>query len=51
MKEIPLKATARVKLIKKDADGNIIEVVENIVELTEEEAEALWHSQQQGCDS
>ena len=51
MKEIPLRATARVKLIKKDNKGNVIEVVENTVELTEEEAEALWHSQQQDCNS
>lgn len=51
MFNIPLKATARVKLIKKDADGNVIEVVENTVELTEEEVEALWLSQQQDCNS
>lgn len=51
MKEIPLRATARVKLIKKDDKGNVVEVVEKTVELTEEEADALWHSQQQELNS
>ena len=49
--DLQLQAVAHVKLTKLDDKGNIIEVVENTVELTEEEAEALWHSQQQDCNS
>lgn len=47
MDNVKLKATARVKITKQDADGNILGVEEHTVELTEEEAQALWHSQQQ----
>lgn len=47
MKEgLQLKATARVKLTKKDSDGNIIDITEREVNLTEEEAKRLWDSQQ-----
>lgn len=47
MEGMKLKATARVKLIKKDDKGNIIEVQEREIILTEKEAKELWHSQQQ----
>lgn len=42
-----LNATARVKLTKLDEDGNVIGVEERDINLTEEEALAIWHSQQQ----
>ena len=42
-----LKAVAKVKLTKLDECGNVIGIDEHTVELTEEEVEALWHSQQQ----
>lgn len=42
-----LRAMAHVKLTKKDEQGNIISVEERDVELTEKEAEEIWHSQQQ----
>lgn len=42
-----LTAKAHVKLTKLDESGNIIIVEERDVDLTKEEAEALWHSQQQ----
>lgn len=45
--DIKINATARVKLIKLDADGKEVEVKEQEINLTEEEAAALWHSQQQ----
>lgn len=48
MDSLKLKATAEVKLTKLDENGNIIEVGTHVVNLTEEEAAALWHSQQQG---
>lgn len=41
-----LTAKAHVKLTKLDESGNIISVEEREVNLTDEEAEALWHSQQ-----
>ena len=44
---LKLSAKATVKLTKLDEHGNIIEVCEQEVDLTREEAEALWHSQQQ----
>lgn len=44
---LSLKATARVKLTKLDANGNVVDINEHEVNLTKEEAEALWHSQQQ----
>lgn len=44
---LQLKATATVRLTKLDDVGNIIDTEEHIVDLTEEEANALWHSQQQ----
>ena len=42
-----IKATARVRLTKIDDAGKVIGVEEHNVELTPEEAETLWHSQQQ----
>ena len=42
-----LAAKAKVKLTKLDEAGNVIETYEHEVDLTREEAEALWHSQQQ----
>ena len=42
-----LTAKARVKLTKLDESGNVISVEERDVDLTEEEAHALWQSQQQ----
>ena len=44
---LQLRAKAKVKLSKYDEDGHLIGVEEHEVELTKEEAEALWHSQQQ----
>jgi hypothetical protein len=44
---LQIKATAVVKLTKLDECGNIIGVEKRTVELTTEEAEALWLSQQQ----
>ena len=41
-----IKATAKVKLTKLDANGCVIGVEERTVELTDEEATALWRSQQ-----
>lgn len=47
MDGLHLKATARVKLTKLDENGKVVDVVEQEVNLTEEEAKALWHSQPQ----
>lgn len=47
MDGIALRATAHVTLTKLDEHGNIVEVLENDVDLTDEEAQAIWHSQQQ----
>lgn len=47
MQELQVKATARVKLTKLDEAGNVIGVEEQVVQLTDEEAKALWRSQQQ----
>lgn len=45
MKEgLNLKATARVTLTKLDENGNVIGTEEHEVDLTKEEANALWHS-------
>lgn len=44
MEGLTLKATAAVLLTKYDEHGNVIEVVEHEVDLTKEEADALWHS-------
>lgn len=44
---LALKATAVVKLTKLGKNGEIVGFEEHTVELTREEAEALWHSQQQ----
>lgn len=44
---LSLTATARVKLTRLNENGEVIGVDEHTVELTKEEAEALWHSQQQ----
>lgn len=42
-----LTAQAKVKLTKLDEAGNVIEVEEHNVELTEQEVKQLWLSQQQ----
>ena len=47
MDGLNLRATAKVKITKQDENGNVIGIEEHEVELTREEAEALWHSQQQ----
>lgn len=47
MQELQIRATARVKITKRDEAGNIIGVEEQVVQLTDEEAKNLWHSQQQ----
>lgn len=47
MEGLSLKATARVTITKLDENGAIIGTEEHEVELTKEEAEALWRSQQQ----
>ena len=44
---VKLKATAKVKLTKLDENGKVLDVETSIVNLTEEEAAALWLSQQQ----
>ena len=44
---LAVKATARVRLTKLDDAGKVIGIEEHEVELTPEEAETLWHSQQQ----
>ena len=44
---VNLTAKARVKLTKLDEHGEVIGIEEHEVDLTREEAEALWHSQQQ----
>lgn len=47
MENIPLRATAHIKITKiNDSDDSVV-VEEHDVELTEEEARKLWHSQQQ----
>ena len=45
--DVKLKATARVKLTKLDENNKVICVEERTVDLTQEEAEKLWHLQQQ----
>lgn len=47
MDGLKLCATAKVKITKADENGNIIGVEEHEVNLTPEEAEMLWRSQQQ----
>lgn len=47
MDGLNLKATAKIKITKLDESGKVIGVEEHEVDLTREEAEALWHSQQQ----
>lgn len=47
MEDIKLKATMKVKITKLDDRGNVIEIEEREVALTEEEAKELWLSQQQ----
>lgn len=42
-----IRAKAHVTIAKYDENGNFISSEEHEVELTKEEAEALWHSQQQ----
>ena len=44
---VNLIAKARVKLTKLDEYGEVIGIEEHEVDLTREEAEALWRSQQQ----
>ncbi len=46
MEHFGLKAMAKVTITKTDEFGNIIGTEEHIVNLTEEEAEELWRSQQ-----
>ena len=47
MEGLKLTAKATVKLTKLDENNNVVEVIEREVDLTREEAEALWLSQQQ----
>ena len=47
MEGLNLKATAKVMLTKLDENGHVIGVEEHSVDLTEKEAESLWHSLQQ----
>lgn len=47
MEGLNITAKAKVKLTKLDEDGKVIGIEEHEVDLTREEAEALWHSQQQ----
>jgi hypothetical protein len=47
MEGLNIHATAKVKLTKLDSDGNILAVEEKDINLTKEEAEALWRSQPQ----
>lgn len=47
MEDLNLKATAEVKLTKTDESGKVISIETHTVELTKEEAEAIWRSQQQ----
>ena len=47
MEGLNLKATAQVTITKLDENGNVIGVEKHEVNLSREEAEALWHSQQQ----
>ncbi len=47
MEGLNITAKAKVKLVKLDENGNVIEIKESTINLTKEEAEALWHSQQQ----
>lgn len=45
--DMRLKATATVKLTKLDKDGNVVGFEERVIDLTDEEAKAIWHSQTQ----
>lgn len=47
MEGLKLKATAKVMLTKLDENGRVIGVEEHSVDLTEKEADDLWHSLQQ----
>ena len=47
MENAQISATARIKLTKLDDKGNVIEVEEHDIALTEEEVKNLWLSQQQ----
>lgn len=47
MEGLNISATAIVKLKKYDASGNLVSEEKHEVSLTEKEAEALWHLQQQ----
>lgn len=42
-----LNAKARVTITKLDENGEVVGTEEHEVELTKEEADALWHSLQQ----
>lgn len=44
---VKLNAKAKVKITKLDDAGNVIGVEEHTINLTEEEARALWDSQQE----
>lgn len=47
MEGLNLKATAKVLLTKLDENGHVIGVEERCIDLTEKEANDLWHSLQQ----
>lgn len=47
MDGLNITAKAVVKLTKLDELGKVIETTEKEIDLTREEAEALWHLQQQ----
>jgi len=47
MEGLNLRAKALVTITKLDDKGNLIGTEKHEVELTNEEAKALWHSQQQ----
>lgn len=47
MDSLHLKATAHVTITKLDEQGNVVGTEVHDVELTKEEAEALWHLRQQ----
>lgn len=47
MEGLTMRATARVTIKKYDENGALIGIEESEVDLTKEEAEALWRSQQQ----
>lgn len=46
MEGLSITASAKFKLTKLDEHGNVIGIEEKEIDLTREEAESLWHSQQ-----